>query len=134
MATVLVPVRYPLSEHSKRTLSRAIDIAEQREGDLVILHINVYQNGERVTRSELKRAVEREFGSSPDARYVIREGFLVEETILEEVARESPAVVVIGHKQVGRWQRALKRLLNDPDIAEFLRTRIDAELEVVPPP
>jgi|GEM_PF-555306 len=105
MTLVVVPVRYPLSEHSRATLSRAIDLAEEHDADLTVLHVNLYQESGRVSRSELKRAVESSFGRLPRARYVVRSGFLVEETILEEVAAEAADYVVIGRKQAGRWQR-----------------------------
>ena len=88
MSLVVVPVRYPLSRHSKATLAEAIRIAEERDADLTVLHVDLYQEGREVTRTELKRAVEAEFGRIDRARYVVRRGFLVEETILDE---ESPA-------------------------------------------
>ena len=131
METVLVPVRYPLSQHSRATLSRAIEMQDERDGELIILHVNLYQNGRQITRSELKRAVEREFGRLPRARYTVRRGFLVEEGILEEIADERADVAVIGHKQQGRLERALRRLRSDPDIAQFLKKRVDCEIEVV---
>jgi len=65
------------------------------------------------------------------ARYVVREGFLVEETILEEVAAEEADAVVIGHKQASRWRRMLRKLTSDPDIEGFLREKLDAEVLTV---
>jgi len=134
MVTVLVPVRYPLSAHSQHTLSRAVETAEERDGALVILHVDLYQNGEHVDRSMLKHAVEEEVDGVEDVRYLVRRGFLVEETILEEVAAEEADVVVIGHKQLGRWRRTIRRLKQDPDVESYLRERVDCELVTVPPP
>jgi nucleotide-binding universal stress UspA family protein len=131
MALVVVPVRYPLSGHSRATLDAAIDIAEERDADLTVLHVDLYQEGREVTRTELKRAVERAFGHIPRARYVVRRGFLVEETILDEVAAEGADAVVIGSKQVSRWRRALTRLLDGPDIDTFLREKLDCEVVTV---
>ena len=125
MTLVVVPVRYPLSEHSRATLRRAIDLAEEHDADLTVLHVNLYQESGRVTRSELKRAVEASFGRLPRARYVVRSGFLVEETILEEVAAEEADYVVIGRKQAGRWQRMMRSLVDDPDVETFLRQKLD---------
>lgn len=133
MASILVPVRYPLSDHSRATLERAVELAEERETTLIVLHVNLYQNGEHVTRGELKRAVEGVVGQRPFIRYSIANGFLVEETILEEVVSEEAETVVIGHKLVGRWRRALNRLLDDPDIAEYLEDRVDSEVVLVQP-
>lgn len=133
---VVAPVRYPLSEHSALTLQRAFEIADERDGSLTVLHINLYQQGKDVRRTDLKRAVEERFGRLEDTRYVVRDGFLVEENILEEVASEGADVVVIGHKQQGRWRRMLNKLFDNPDVEGYLRERldIDIEIETVSPP
>lgn len=134
MTTVLVPVRYPLSSHSIRTLRRAVEIAEEQDAELIVLHVNLFQNGRGVTRSELKRAVETELGEPvANVRYSVTRGFLVEETILEEVASEEADIIVMGHKQIGRWRRAFHRLLNDPNIATFVEDKVDCEVVVVRP-
>ena len=131
MTTVVVPVRYPLTDHSKRTLAEAIRVAEECNAALTVLHVNLYHRGREVSRAELKRAVENEFGRVAHARYVVREGFLVEETILDEVAAEEADAVVIGHKQASRWRRMLRKLTSDPDIEGFLREKLDAEVLTV---
>jgi len=133
MTQIVVPVRYPLSEHSKATLAAAIEIAEERGGSLTVLHINLYQNGRRVSRSELKRAVESEFGHLPDTRYSVRSGLLVEETILDEIASEETDIVVIGKKQAGRWRKMLQRITDDPDVETYLRDRVNCEIVTVSP-
>jgi K+-sensing histidine kinase KdpD len=125
---VIVPVRYPLSGHSERTLARAVEVAEEEDAELTVFHVNLYQNGRHVTRRELKRAVESAVGSLPHARYVVREGFLVEETILDEVAAERADVVVIGRKQVGRWRSMVRNLIGDPDVESYLREELDCRI------
>lgn len=132
MTRVVVPVRYPLSNHSRATLRKAIEVATERGAALTILHVDLYQNGRNVTRSELKRAVEREFGPLSKVRYVVRTGFLVEETILEEVAAEGADVVVVGEKQVGRWRSTIQRLVGDPDIEAYLREELSAQIVTAP--
>lgn len=131
MTLVVVPVRYPLSDHSRRTLEGGIDLADREDADLTVLHVNLYQRDGRVSRRELKRGVEREFGHLERARYVVRDSFLVEETILDEVAAERADYVVIGRKQVGRWRRALRGLFDEPDIETYLRDRLDCEVVTV---
>lgn len=133
MTQVVVPVRYPLSDHSRATLAEAIEIAQEKDASLTILHINLYQNGVRTDRSQLKRAVEDEFGELPFARYAVRSGILVEESILEEVAAEEADIVVIGKKQAGRWRQMIRRLVDDPDIEHFLRDQLDCEVVTVSP-
>ncbi|MFB6152672.1 MAG: universal stress protein [Halodesulfurarchaeum sp.] len=131
MTRIVVPVRYPLTRHSRRTLGTAIDLAAERDASLTVLHVNLFQESRRVTRTDLKRAVERAFGTLPRTRYVVRRGFLVEQTILDEVAAEGADVVVIGGKQVSRWRRSLRRLLGDPDIEGFLNRELDCTVETV---
>ena len=131
MTRIVVPVRYPLTAHSRRTLGEAIRVTEERDASLTVLHVNLYHRGRDVSRAQLKRAVESKLGRTPRTRYVVREGFLVEETILEEVAAEGADVVVLGHKQMSRWRRMLRKLTADPDIESYLRRKIDAEIITV---
>lgn len=134
MTQVVVPVRYPLSEHSRATLARAVEIAEEEDAALTVLHVNLYQNGTRVTRSNLKRAVEQEFGKIPRVRYSVRQGLLVEESILEEVAAEEADIVVIGKKQASRWRKMVRRLIDDPDVEQFLADKLDCKVVTVSAP
>lgn len=131
MTQVVVPVRYPLSDHSRATLEEAIQIASEEDAALTVLHINLYQSGKQVTRSQLKSAVEAEFGTLPNSRYSVRRGLLVEESILEEIAAEEADIVVIGKKQVSRWREMVRRITSDPDIEAFLRDRLDCEVVTV---
>lgn len=131
MTQVVVPVRYPLSDHSRATLAEAIDIADSEDATLTILHVNQIQNGKRVTRSQLKAAVTDEFGPLPNARFAVKHGLLVEESILEEVAAERADIVVIGKKQAGRWREMIRRLVDDPNIESFLREQLDCSVVTV---
>ena len=128
MKQVVVPVRYPLTDHSKATLRRAIDVAESEDADLTVLHVNLYQDNDRTSRAQLKQAVESEFDRLPGTRYVVRSGLIVEETILDEVASQQADVVVIGRKQAGRWRRMIRRIVDDPDVESFLRDELDCEV------
>lgn len=131
MTQVVVPVRYPLTDKSRATLSDGIDAAREREASLTVLHVNVYQSGRKVSRAQLKAAVEREFGGVPDCRYVVRSGLLVEETILDEVAAQDADVVVIGKEQASRWRSALRRVAGHADVERYLRQELDCEVVTV---
>jgi nucleotide-binding universal stress UspA family protein len=131
MVRVVVPVRYPLTRHSKATLSEAVRIANEREAELTVLHVDLYQENQGVTRAMLRRSVESAFGPVERVRYVVRRGFLVEETILEEVAADEADIVVLGSKQVGRWRKMLRRVLDDPDIESYLREKLDCTVITV---
>ncbi|WP_247009323.1 universal stress protein [Halorientalis litorea] len=131
MTQVVVPVRYPLSKHSRATLERAVEVARTEDADLTVLHVNLYQDNEHASRSDLKRAVEDAVGRLPNARYVVRTGLLVEETILDEVVTQRADIVVIGRKQASRWRRMVRRIADDPDIEQFLADEIDARIITV---
>ncbi|MFC7230217.1 universal stress protein [Saliphagus sp. GCM10025308] len=131
MTLVVVPVRYPLTNNSRRTLEEAIEVARERNAALSVLHVNLYQNGKTVTRSDLKSAVERQFGRLENTRYVVRSGFLVEETILDEVAGEEADVVVVGTKQVSRWRRIIGRVMDNPNIERYLKNHLECEVITV---
>ena len=133
MTRVVVPVRYPLTEHSQATLAEAIRIAEARDAALTVLHVNPYQSNRSVSRRDLRQAVQSAFGPQTNTSYVVRRGLLVEETILEEVAAEGADVVVIGQKQAGRWREMIRRLVDDPDIEHYLQDELDAEVVTVRP-
>jgi len=131
MKQVVVPVRYPLSDHSHATLEEAIRIAREEEAALTILHVNLYHQHRQITRRQLKAEVESHFGTLDNTRYTIRNGLLVEESILEEIAAEDADVVVIGKKQAGRWRRMVRRLVDDPDIEQFLRDHLECRVVTV---
>jgi len=131
MTRVVVPVRYPLTGPSETTLEEAVRIASERDADLTVLHVDLYQDSRGVTRADLKRAVERAVGPVGRARYVVRRGFLVEETILEEIAAEGADIVVIGSQQASRWRTMVRRFIDDPDIETFLREKLDCQVVTV---
>jgi nucleotide-binding universal stress UspA family protein len=131
MTQVVVPVRYPLNENSRATLAEAIRIASEEDGLLTVLHVNLYQDSRQTTRSQLKQAVEGDFDTPPNTRYSVRKGMLVEESILEAVAAEQADIVVIGQKQAGRWRQMIRRLVDDPDIEDFLRGELDCQVVTV---
>lgn len=132
-ATILVPVRYPLKEQNVRTIKKALEIAEQQgDAELLILHINVIHEKERVTREDLVRAVEREFGRLANAVYDVNNAFLLEEAILNEAVQQKVEYVVIGKDRRARWRRILSYLLGrDVHLERFLQEHLTANLVVV---
>lgn len=80
----------------------------------------------------LKTAVERVIGDDIEARYVVRRGALVEETILEEVSAEEADVVVVGRGRTGIVGRLLRLLFDEPDVETYLRNRHGGEVLTVP--
>lgn len=131
MTQVVVPVRYPLTDPSKATLAEAIRIAEGEDAALTVLHVDLYQNTSTVTRSMLKNAVERSFGTLENTRYSVRKGLLVEESILDEIASEEADIVVIGKRQAGRWRAMVRRLIDNPNVEQFLRRELNCRVVTV---
>jgi len=133
---LLAPVRYPLTQNSRSTIECALELKrkEEEEGagtvELVFLHVDLFQHEGGVSRNDLRREIKREFDAS-DASYVVREGFIVEETILDEAANKEVDVIVVGKNRSGKLRRTLRRLVrNDPDIENYLRKNLDVRLEV----
>lgn len=130
--TILVPIRYPVTAHSAKTLARATDLAtEYEEAHIVVVHINLVQHPTAATRQELYQAIKPMMnGHSIDIS--IRHGAIVEECILDEAHLRGADIIVIGANQKARWRRYLSRLLgNDPDLHSFLQTHAEADIDVV---
>lgn len=125
MVRLVVPIRYPLTGRSKRTLSEAFSIAHDSDADITVLHVNLYQNDRVITQTDLQYVIETEFGRVPEIDYVIRAGFLVEETIIDEVIGENADIVVVGQIKSSWWQQILQRILFRPNVETVLQSRLD---------
>lgn len=132
MNRIVAPVRYPLRPSSRATLAEAIALADEHGAELTVLHVDASLSGHRVTQHDLQAAVETVFGHRSDVRFVVRDGFLVEEVILEEVIAADADAVVIGSERGGRLGRLLHRLVGDPDVERYLRTRLRCAVVTVP--
>ncbi|MFC7042982.1 universal stress protein [Halonotius sp. GCM10025705] len=130
MTTTLVSVRYPLTADSYRTIQRGRELTEDGES-LIVLHISLLQNGERATRSELQAAVEDELGEI-GAHYIVRQGYVLEEAIIDEAARQNADRVLVGKTKRGRFRRWVGQLLGlYPDLEAALTENLGTRLEVV---
>lgn len=130
--TILVPVHYPVTAQSTKTLTRATALADHyTDVHIVVLHVNLVHYPTRVTRQELYQTITPIVdGHTVDVS--IRRGVILEECILDEAQLRGADIIVVGHNQKAAWRRYLSRLLgNDPDLPSFLRTHTDADLEVV---
>lgn len=130
--TVLVPIRYPLTDASARTLAVAGRLAGERTpADLVALHVNLFQTDECVRTGELTGAISSVL-DGVDAGVVTRRGFLVEEVILEEAEGRGADLVVVGADRRSLWRRLLGRVTrDDPAVGSFLRENAADGVEVV---
>lgn len=129
---VLVPVRFPLTDRNKRALEHALSLIDDDPmASVKVLYLNSFVNDEHVTRRDLRTAVEREYGEVR-ADYITRDGFLIEEAVLEEASREEITHVVISEARQRKWVDSLLKLLDmSGDIESYLRANLDIELIVV---
>lgn len=130
--TVLVPIRYPLTDESARTLDAAGGIAADHDDvEVVVVHVDRFQNNEDTETAELSRAI-RAVLDDVDTAVITRRGFFVEEVLLEEAQALEADVIVVGASRRARWRRVVRRLLgNDPAVGTYLRQETPDDVEVV---
>lgn len=132
MVSVLIPIRYPPSDHSFRTIERGVEIiSEHKDGELILLHVNLTQKARRVTRTQLRSAVHQRFSDVP-TYFVVRSGFVLEEAIVDEAASQGVDYVIIGASRSWWIRRKIASLLGiRNDLAVALETELDVEFETV---
>ena len=131
VTTILVPIRYPLTDQSAQTLAAAGRLAHDHAlAELSLLHVNLYQTGDNTKTRDLTRAISSTL-SGVEASVTTRQGFLVEEVILEEATQIGADIIVVGANQQAKWRQLLRRLLgNDPAIGAFLREHTTDDIEI----
>lgn len=130
--TILVPIRFPLTEQSTQTLATAGRLARDHTPvDLTVLHVNVYQKGSDIQKREITRAVSSTLDGL-DASVMIRQGYLVEEEILKEATQLGADIIVVGANQQASWRKVLNRVLrNDPEVGPFLRENATTNTKIM---
>lgn len=130
--TILVPIRYPLTEQSAQTLATAGRLARDHAPvDLTVLHVNLRQKGSTAQKREITRAVSSTL-DGVNASVMIRQGYLVEEEILEEATQLDADIIVVGANQQATWKKVLSRILrNDPEIGVFLRENATTNTKIM---
>ena len=131
--TLLVPLRYPLTEHSTQTLAYAQDLTSdtaEEDVHLFILYVNVFQQHDNVQEAEIRRAITPLLKEVPFT-VLTRGGFLVEEIILDEAQNLDADYIVVGKNQRPWWLRIPSRLLgNDLKLASFLQKNTESNITV----
>lgn len=130
--TILAPIRYPLTKASTQTLTFANDLFKSVEkGEIYVLHVNVFQNGDKARRKEIRQAISPLFDEcSPSV--ITRSGFLVEETISTEAIELDVDLIIVGKSQKPKWRRLLSTLMgNEPAVESHLREQTDATVKIV---
>lgn len=129
---VLVPIRYPLTDESSRTLAVAGRVAEDAQPAVIrVLHVNLMQFNEDIQTVELTRAISSVL-DGVEASVTTRRGFLLEEVILEEAEGTDADVIVVGSDRGPRWRRFLRRVVgNEPRIGAYLHEHTPRGTDVV---
>lgn len=127
-----MPVRYPLTDTSVQTLRYATELADERTStELLVLHVNLFQNETRAQRHEISRAIAPIVGTV-DSSLLIRSAFFVEEAIADEAKQVGADQIVVGKNQRPRWRSVVNRLFgNEPNISAHLEEHTDATIDVV---
>ena len=130
--TILVPIRYPLTDESARTLGVAGRLAQRNApADLRVLHVNLYQSGRNTKTMELTRAISSTL-DGVEADVSTRRGFLVEEVILEEATELGADTIVVGRNQQPLLRRLVSRVFgSEPDVSSFLLANTNDSVEIV---
>lgn len=128
---IMVPIRDPSLRQSRCTLERASELAKEYDAHLLVLHINLLHHSKKRSTADVRRLVE-DVVEDVDVSYVTRQGFLVEEIILDEVTSSEVDILVVGQSQRRPWRRTLDRLLGTgQDIGLYLQTRLPITVDVV---
>lgn len=129
---VLVPVQHPLTEANRQAIRRGQKLTGGREGtELLILHLNQIFENFRVNREDLRNSVESALGDV-DANYVIRDGFFIEEAIIEIAIEFEMDLIILSEQRRNRWQRLLRVLFDiERDPEEVIKEATGIEVSVV---
>lgn len=121
---ILTPLRYPLTAESTRTLAHAEEITSNTDNEqvqLFVLYVNIFQYHDDVQEAEIRQAITPHLHGVSVA-VVTRQGFLVEEVILDEAKQLDVDCIVIGKSQNPRWRQLLSWFVGDDvELESFLR-------------
>lgn len=132
VTSILVPIRYPLTDDSAQTLAAAGRLAhDHAPAELRVLHVNLFQADSKIQTEELTRAISTTL-DNVNASVHTRCGFFVEEAILEEATQINTDIIVVGVNRQGTLRRFLSRVVgNDPAVGSFLRENAPTEIEIM---
>jgi nucleotide-binding universal stress UspA family protein len=129
---ILIPVRYPLTDVNKRAIKRGIELVDGREDfEILIFYLNEVQKDTRVSRKSLREAVESSFPGL-NASYMVRDGFLIEEAIVEAAIQLEMDYIILSTHRRDRWRQLLEAILDiDQNPEQFIRDNTGIEVEVI---
>lgn len=129
--SILTPIRYPLTAGSTKTIEYAGELAQDYDAELYILHVNLLYHRHATTASEIETAISAIL-DEPTPTVYVRNGFLIEEIVLEELSSLDADLIVLGKNQKSKWRRLLSRLTgNTPDLTDYLCKHAQTPVETV---
>jgi len=111
MARILVPLRFPITDRGKKTLNKALEMSSSDETSLIIYHINLLYEDKKISRKQLKTAVETvvpEFTENKVVTYSVENSYLLDESILKKISVGRISAVIMGKSMLPRWRKFIK--------------------------
>ncbi|MEE8168736.1 MAG: hypothetical protein V3T58_07690 [Candidatus Hydrothermarchaeales archaeon] len=111
MRKILVPLRYPITQRGVRTLKKALEAAPEADTVLIVYHINLLYEDNKITKRMLQREVEEEVpevNALPKVTYSVENSYLLDESILKKISLSKIDTVIMGKSMVPRWRRFIK--------------------------
>lgn len=129
---ILIPVQYPLTNVNKRAIQRGIELVNGLDdSELLLFHLNEVQKDRRITRQSLRESVESTFDGL-DASYVVRDGLLIEEAIIEAAIQLEMDYIILSKSRRDRWKRLLEAILDVKQNPEqFIEDNTGIKVEVI---
>lgn len=129
---ILIPVQYPLTDVNKQAIQRGIDLTNGlADSELLLFHLNEVRKDRRVTRHSLRETVESTFEGF-NASYVVRDGFFIEEAIIEAAIQLEIDYLLLSQSRRDRWKRLLEEILDvEQDLEQFIEDNTGIEVEVI---
>jgi|AntRauTorcE11898_2_1112593.scaffolds.fasta_scaffold30803_1 K+-sensing histidine kinase KdpD len=129
---ILIPVQYPLTDVNKRAIQRGIDLVNGLDdSELLLFHLNEVQKDRRISRQSLRETVESTFPGI-NANYVVRDGFFVEEAIIEAAIQLEMDYILLSKSRRERWKRLLEAILDvEQNPEQFIEDNTGIEVEVI---
>ncbi|MFQ5815386.1 MAG: hypothetical protein ACE5G7_02700 [Candidatus Hydrothermarchaeaceae archaeon] len=111
MSRILVPLRYPITVRGKKTLRKALEVSRQEDTYLIIYHVNLLYEDERISWKQFQKVVEKiipEYKDNKKVTYSVENSYLLDESILKKIYSGRISAVIMGKSMSPRWRKFLK--------------------------
>ncbi len=132
MSKILVPLRFPITERGKKTLGKVLAVSGPEDSLLIIYHVNLLYEEERVSKKQLKTAVEKVIPEFNDKKitYSVENSYLLDESILKKISTGRIDAVIMGKSMLPRWRKFIK-FWSAHKISEEIKNAAECKVIVV---